>query len=137
MKDGRDLSSRLRTRFEDLGMRVESGSDDLFIWASKEPVSTKWALGGRSISYKASVRLNPVEKLADFREVIVEESWGLVPPRLWIEVAVVKKFFLSGRRVEQSPWGRGALSFEEIRESTRELVEADGWSFHLDVGRMP
>lgn len=137
MNDTCALSSKLRAKFQDLGMRVEPGDDDLFIRASREQVLTKWALGGRSISYRASIRLDPAKKNADFREVIIEESWGLVPPHLWMEVSFIKKFFLSGHRVEQSPWGSGALSFEEIREAIRDLVVAEGWSFHLELARMP
>ena len=128
------LRSHARAALADLGMTV-TGQDDL-IGAEKEEIGARWMLGARSTRRKLSLRLDEATRTAIFREVVIDRGWGLPPPRLWAGAFAIKGRALSGRRVERSGWGGGEVDYAAPRERLRQLVEAAGWSFRIEL-RMP
>ena len=88
--------------------------------------------------YRMSLRLSEADHVANFREVVKERSWGLLPPTLTVEKTSMKGWERSGTHTEKPVGGGGGtVDFDKVREALKQAVAAGGWQFHLEGGRLP
>ena len=127
----------LKTEAHRLGLNLHDESGDGFK-GDVESILVKWMLGKKTSTYKMALRLSEAEHVANFREVVSERSWGVLPPTLTIESTSTKRWERSGTHTEKTPGkGGGTVDFAAVREALKEVVAAGGWQFHLEGGRMP
>jgi hypothetical protein len=131
-----DLLSALKARAKFLGLTVEDESRDGFK-GEQESILVKWLLGQRKVAYKMSLRLSEGDHTANFREMVKEQSWGLLPPTLHVETTGIKGWERSGTVTEKSPAGGGKVDYARVREELKKTVTGAGWQFHLEGGRAP
>lgn len=137
MADRAELSSSLRSQVSGLGLAVQDANDDGFKGAV-ESILVKWPLGQRKAVYKMSVRLAEPDHVARFREAVKETSWGILPPTFTVETTTIKGGERSGVHAEHAPGaGGGKVDYGQVREALKATVEAAGWRFELEAGRMP
>ena len=131
----RDLIAELRKQIAALGLNVLEDNQELS--GEAESIRAKWWFGGRKVSYRMSCRPRESDHTVDFREAVVERSWGLPPPTLSVETTSVSGWKRSGVRKDISVGGGGSLDFAEVRDAVEAATAAAGWRFHLVGGRMP
>ena len=132
-----ELLASLRSQVSGLGLVVQDANDEGFKGAV-ESILVKWPLGQRKVVYGMSVRLAEPDHVARFREMVKERSWGLLPPTLTVETTTIKGWERSGARAEHAPGaGGGKVDYGQVREALKATVEAAGWRFELEAGRMP
>jgi hypothetical protein len=78
-----DMKAALKSILADAVLTVSESNDTLS--GTRESITSKWWLGGRKVTYRASCRLAEAERTVHFREVVVECSWGIPPPTLTVE----------------------------------------------------
>ena len=132
------LSDGLRSQAGALGLAVRDVDAEGFK-GEVESILVKWPLGQRKAVYKMSIRLEEPDRVARFREAVKESSWGVLPPTFAIETTTTKGWERSGARTERAPGGAGGgkVDYGQVREALKATVEAAGWRFELDGGRMP
>lgn len=132
----RDLLAELRKQISALGLNVLDDSQE-GLTGEAESIRAKWWLGGRKVSYRMSCRPKESEHTVDFREAVIERSWGIPPPTLSVETTSVSGWKRSGTRKDISIGGGGSIDFAKVRNAVEAATAAAGWNFHLVGGRMP
>lgn len=129
------LSSQLRDAATALGLSAESPSPTV-LRASQDGIISKWILGGRKASYRASCVLDDASHTAAFREVLTESSWGVPPPALTVEstsqhgTTVTKSVRITGPGGGKVDLGTARVEFERV-------VTDAGWAFRFETGKYP
>ena len=132
-----DMLAGLKAEAKRLGLTLRDESGEGFK-GDVESILIKWMLGQRKMVYKMSCVLSETDHAANFREVVKESSWGLLPPTLTVESTSTKGWERSGTHTEKPLGGKGGtVDFGKVREGLKQAVAAGGWQFHLDGGRMP
>lgn len=131
-----ELLTTLKSQAQSMGLHVVDESGDGFR-AEQENIVVKWLLGQRKVLYRLGIRLSEGDHVANFREMVREKSWGLLPPTLTIEKTSIRGTELSGTHEERSPVGGGKVDFGRAREAVKKMVGDAGWTFHLEAGRAP
>lgn len=131
-----DLRDELGKQATNLGLKVHDGAGHELA-GEAESIRAKWWFGGRKVNYKMSCRLSEADRTVNFREAVVERSWGIPPPTLTVEKTTVSGWQRSGERSDVSVGGGGALDYARMREAAEKTATAAGWLFHLEGGRMP
>lgn len=121
----------------DHGLGVRAGAKGE-LSGEAEKILAKWWFGGRKVTYRMSCRLSEPDHTVHFREVVLEKSWGIPPPTLTVETTTTSGWKRSGQRKDVSLGGQGGvLDYGSFRDAAEKEVAADGWTFHLEGGRMP
>ncbi len=129
------LLARLQQQCDALGLsRGNDGAHGAS--GTIETITSKWWLGGRTVSYRMSCALTD-DRTAHYRDAIIERSWGLPPPTLSVETSSIRGRKLSGQRRDLSPGGGGTIDYGEIRDAFEATVKTAGWQFRYEGGRMP
>ncbi len=102
-----------------------------------EKILAKWWLGSRKVTYRMSCSFDDAARTVNFREVVLEKSWGMPPPTLSVEVTSTSGWTRSGSRTDTSLSGSGTVDYGQIRNAVEKAVTAAGWTFHLEGGRLP
>jgi len=132
-----EILNNLKTEAKHLGLTLHDESGEGFK-GDVESILIKWMLGQRKMVYKMSCVLSEPDHIANFREVVKESSWGLLPPTLTVESTSTKGWERSGTHTEKPLGGKGGtVDFGKVRESLKQTVAAGGWQFHLDGGKLP
>ena len=132
-----DLFAALKAEAMRLGLILRDESGDGFK-GEVEAILMKWMLGQKKMVYKMSLRFNEAEGAVRYREAVKESSFGLVPPTLTVETTGIKGGERSGTHKEVMPDGKGGtLDYGRVREALKQAVEARGWRFDYESGRMP
>ncbi len=84
-----------------------------------------------------ALRVSDPDHVVNFREMVKESSWGLLPPTITFETTSVRGWEKSGTHVERSPSGGGKVDFSQVREAVHRAIVEAGWTFHLEGGRAP
>jgi hypothetical protein len=129
-----DMKAALKSILADAGLTVSESNDTLS--GTRESITSKWWLGGRKVTYRASCRLAEAERTVHFREVVVERSWGIPPPTLTVETTTTSGWKRSGTRTDVSTPGGGQVDYVRVREAIEKAVAAAGWTFHFEGGRL-
>jgi len=137
MADKAELLGMLKADAQRLGLVLRDEGGDGFR-GEIEAILMKWMLGQKKMVYRMSLRLSEGDRTAHYREVVKESSFGLVPPSLTVETTGVKGWERSGTHTETMPDGKGGtIDYGRARETLRQAVEAHGWRFDFEGGRMP
>ncbi len=132
-----DLLAKLKAEAKRLGLTLREESGEGFK-GDVESILIKWMLGKKTAVYRMSVRLAEADRIANFREVVKESSWGILPPTLTVEKTTTKGWERSGTHTEKPVGGGGGtVDFGQVREALKQTVAAGGWQFNLEGGRMP
>ena len=132
-----EILANLKAAAKRLGLNLRDESSEGFK-GDVESIQIKWLLGQKKMVYQMSIRLAETDRVANFREVVKERSWGLLPPTLTVEKTSVKGWERSGTHTEKPlGGGGGTVDFDKVREALKQVVAAGGWQFHLEGGRMP
>ena len=132
-----DLKATLKEQLSALGLNVHDEAAGT-LTADVESIAAKWWLGSRKVTYRLSCRLSEPEHVVNFREAVVERSWGLPPPTLTVETTSTSGWKRSGTREDKSAFGQGGkLDYARVREAVEKTVAAGGWTFRFEGGRMP
>jgi hypothetical protein len=130
------LRAELGKQAASLGIKLRDGQDH-DLTGEVEAIQAKWWFGGRKVNYKMSCHLSEADQTVNFREAVVERSWGIPPPTLSVEKTTVSGWKRSGARSDVSLGGGGSLDYARMRETAEKTATAAGWKFHLEGGRMP
>ena len=136
MIDKNALLAALKAQAKALGMSTIEENADGFR-AEQENILVKWLLGQRKVLYRMSVRLADADHTANFREMVKENSWGLLPPTLTVERTSINGWERSGTHEEHSLAGGGKVDYGKIREALKKVIGEAGWTFHLEGARVP
>jgi hypothetical protein len=136
MIDKNALLAALKAQAKALGMSTIEESADGFR-AEQENILVKWLLGQRKVLYRMSVRLADAEHTANFREMVKENSWGLLPPTLTVETTSISGWERSGTHKERSLAGGGKVDYGKVREALKKVIGDAGWTFHLEGASVP
>jgi hypothetical protein len=136
MLDRNALLTALKTQIQALGLKVIEDKGDGFR-AEQENILVKWLLGQRKVLYRMAVRLADADHSANFRDMVKENSWGLLPPTLTIETTSLHGTERSGTHEERSLAGGGKVDFGKVREALKKSIADAGWAFHYEAGRVP
>ena len=131
-----DLMAGLRSQAAGFGLTVRDDGADGFT-GEKESILAKWPLGKRKVAYRMSCRLDEPGHIAHFRDMVREQSQGIPPPTLTVETTTVKGWERSGTHTERGVGGGGSVDYGQVREAFKRAVDAAGWRFDLEGGRMP
>ena len=133
----KDLVAALKAKVQSLGLHVTEETADGFK-AEHENILVKWLLGQKKVLYRMSVRIAEPDHKADFREMVKERSWGLLPPTLTFEKTSQRGLEVSGTHEERAMVGGGGkVDFGRVREAFKKAVADAGWNFHYEAGRAP
>jgi hypothetical protein len=133
----KDLAAALKAKVQSLGLRVTEENADGFK-AEQENILIKWLLGQKKVLYRMSVRFAEPEHQTDFREMVKERSWGLLPPTFTVEKTSQRGVELSGTHEEHAMVGGGGkVDFGKVREALKKAIADAGWGFHYEAGRAP
>ena len=131
-----DLLAALKARLGALGLTVHADGQGLT--GEAQPIRSKWWFGARTVNYRMSCRPSQADRTVQFREAVIESSWGLPPPTATVEKTNVSGWKLSGERNDVSAeGGGGTVDYARIRNAVEQVVVAAGWKFHLQGGRLP
>ncbi|MDO9297829.1 hypothetical protein [Bradyrhizobium sp.] len=131
-----DLLAALKARLGALGLTVHEDGQGLT--GEAQPIRSKWWLGARTVNYRMSCRPSQADRTVQFREAVIESSWGLPPPTATVEKTNLTGSKLSGQRNDVSAeGGGGTIDYARIRNAVEQAVVAAGWKFHLQGGRLP
>ena len=131
-----DLLAALKARLGALGLTVHADGQGLT--GEAQPIRSKWWFGARTVNYRMSCRPSQADQTVQFREAVIESSWGLPPPTATVEKTNVSGWKLSGQRNDVSAeGGGGTVDYARIRNAVEQVVVAAGWKFHLQGGRLP
>lgn len=131
-----DLMATLKSKAATLGLGVKDDGADALTGEVKS-IRAKWFLGARTVTYRMSCRLDEAAHAVHFREAVIESSWGLPPPTFTTEWSTIKGWARSGRRTDRSVGGGGTIDYARVREEFEQTVDAAGWRFQYNGGRMP
>lgn len=132
-----NLIPALKAKMQALGLKITEESPDGFK-AERENILIKWLLGQRKVLYRMSVRLAEQDHKANFREMVKERSWGLLPPTLTFEKTSQRGLEVSGTHEEHAlTGGGGKVDFGKVREAFKKAVADAGWTFQYEAGRVP
>jgi hypothetical protein len=130
------LLASLRAQAMTFGLiPFEQGGDTLI--GEMDSIRSKWFLGGRKVSYRMSCRLDESACIVFFRESVSEQSWGLPPPTLTVEITTIKGWRRSGQREDRSVGGGGTIDYARVRDVLGKIANGAGWQFQLEGGRIP
>jgi hypothetical protein len=129
------LVSLLRETASTFGLTFETPSPTL-VRAAQDAVISKWMLGGRKASYRASCMLDEATQVATFREVLSESSWGVPPPAITIETTSQKGATVN-KSVKVTGPGGGKIDLGAARDAFAHTVTAAGWRFMFESGKSP
>lgn len=136
MLDRNALLTVLKDRIGKLGLTVVDETADGFR-AEQQNILVKWFLGQRKVIYRMAVKLSEPAHEANFREMVKESSWGLLPPTITVQTTSLRGVERSGTHAEYSPAGGGKVDFAAVREDLKKLIADAGWTFHLEALRAP
>jgi len=136
MLDRTALLAALKAQIQALGLKVIEDNADGFR-AEQENILIKWLLGQRKALYRMAVKLSDADHTANFREMVKENSWGLLPPTLTIETTSIRGTQPSGTHEERSLAGGGKIDFGRVREGLKKTIADAGWAFHYEAARAP
>lgn len=131
-----NLMAEIRSRAAALGLDVRDDGED-GLAGTADAIRAKWFFGGRKVSYRMSCRLAETEHAVRFREAVSETTWGFPPPTFTVEKTTLKGWEMAGERTDHSVGGGGSIDFARVREELKALVNAAGWQFRFEGGRMP
>jgi hypothetical protein len=127
-----DMLAKLKAEAKRLGLTLREESGEGFK-GDVESILIKWMLGKKTAVYRMSVRLAEADRTANFREVVKESSWGILPPTLTVEKTTTKGWERSGTHTEKPVGGGGGtVDFGQVREALKQAVAAGGWKFNLE-----
>jgi hypothetical protein len=132
----RDLIAELQKQTATAGLNVRADAQH-GLMGEAEQIRAKWWFGGRKVTYRMSCRLTESDHTVNFREAVVERSWGIPPPTLSVETTSVSGWKRSGERRDVSVGGGGALDYAKVRNAVESASTAAGWKFHFEGGRLP
>ena len=136
MIDKNVLLAALKAQAKALGLTTIDENAEGFR-AEQENILVKWLLGQRKVLYRMSVRLADADHTANYREMVKENSWGLLPPTLTVETTSISGWERSGTHEERSPAGGGKVDYGKVREALKKVIGDAGWTFHLEGARAP
>lgn len=137
MLDQTELLSKLKAQALASGLTVDDERGDGFS-AGKTSILVKWALGQRKAVYKSSCRLTEGDHTVHFREMVKENSWGLLPPSFTVEKTSTSGWQRSGTLSVTAPGaGGGTVDYGAFRQALQLAVGNTGWRFQLEGGRAP
>ena len=136
MFDKNALLAALKAQATALGLKPLEENADGFR-AEQENILVKWFLGQRKVLYRMSLHLTDADHSANFRELVKENSWGLLPPTLTVETTSISGWERSGTHKERSLAGGGKVDFGKVREALKKTIADAGWTFHLEGARIP
>ena len=132
-----DFVTALKSRAQALGLTVTEANADGFK-AEQQDILVKWPLGQRKVVYSMSVRAAEPDHTANFREMVKEKSWGLLPPTLSVTTTTQRGLEVSGTHTEKALMGGGGkVDFGKVRDSLKQAIADSGWTFHYEAGRAP
>ena len=127
-----DMLASLKAEAKRLGLTLREESAEGFK-GDVESILIKWMLGKKTAVYRMSVRLAEADHVANFREMVKESSFGLLPPTLTVESTSTKGWERSGTRTEKPVGGGGGtVDFGQVREALKQTIVAGGWQFNLE-----
>ncbi len=129
------LSSQLREIASTSGLSCDVPSPAL-IRASQDGIVSKWFLGGRKASYRASCALDEATQVVAFREILTESTWGVPPPAITVETTSQKGTTVN-KSVKISGPGGGKVDLGSARAAFERAVTAAGWRFVFESGKSP
>jgi hypothetical protein len=136
MLDRNALFASLKTQLQALGLKIIEDKPES-LRAEQENILVKWLLGQRKVQYRMAIRLADADHTANFRDMVKENSWGLLPPTLTIETTSIHGVERSGTHEERSLAGGGKVDFGKVREALKKTVADAGWSFHYEAAQTP
>lgn len=131
-----DLTAELQRQAAAAGLTLRADAPHA-LSGEAESIRAKWWFGGRKVAYRMSCGLAEADHTVQFREAVLERSWGIPPPTLTVETTTVSGWKRSGTRRDLSVGGGGALDYAKVRNAIEAATVAAGWTFHLDGGRLP
>jgi hypothetical protein len=135
MTPAASLVSLLRETASSFGLTFETPSPTL-VRAAQDAVVSKWMLGGRKASYRASCMLDEATQVAAFREVLTESSWGVPPPAITIATTSQKGAAVRKSVTVTGPGG-GKVDLGAARDAFERAVTTAGWRFAFESGKLP
>lgn len=129
------LVSLLRETASAFGLTFETPSPTL-VRAAQDAVISKWMLGGRKASYRASCMLDEATQVATFREILTESSWGVPPPAITVETTSQSGTTVN-KSVKVTGPGGGKVDLGAARAAFERTVTTAGWKFVFESGKSP
>lgn len=132
----RDLLARLRAVGSAQGITPQEEGDS-GIRGQKEAIKAKWFLGGNKSVYTFSCRLDEATHTVNFRESILEKSWGIAPPSFKVQTYSQSGTTVTSSERQKSVGGGGVQEMGPMREACARAVIQAGWQFKHEPMRVP
>lgn len=132
----RDLLARLRAVGSAQGITPQEDGEN-GIRGQKEAIKAKWFLGGNKSVYTFSCRLDEATHTVNFRESILDRSWGIAPPTFKVQSYSQSGTTVTSSESQKSVGGGGVQEMGPMREACARAVIQAGWQFKHEPMRVP